>query len=142
MRKQTNKNSFLLKPEYLGGNTALVDFIRKNLNYPQEAVKNRIEGKVFVEIEIDFLGNVTNAKVLNGIGYGCDEEALRVTKLLKYSSPKNKGFRVQVKRKINVHFKLPNENKSGINYEITKKRILKEEDKKPISPTISYTIKW
>jgi TonB family protein len=142
MKKQTNKNSFLLKPEYPGGNTALVDFIRKNLNYPQEAVKNRIEGKVFVEIEIDFLGNVTNAKVLNGIGYGCDEEALRVTKLLKYSSPKNKGFRVQIKRKINVHFKLPDENKSGIKYEITKKPIKKTEEKKPDSPTISYTIKW
>lgn len=142
MRKQSNKSSFLLKPEYPGGNTALVNFIRKNLNYPQEAIKNRIEGKVFIEIEIDFLGNVTNAKVLNGIGYGCDEEAVRVTKLLKYSSPKNKGFRVLVKRKINVLFKLPDENKSGINYEITKKPIDKTEEKKPDSPTISYTIKW
>lgn len=142
MRKQTNKNSFLLKPEYPGGSAALADFIRKNLNYPQEAIKNGIEGKVFVEIEIDFLGNVTNAKVLNGIGYGCDEEALRVTKLLKYSSPKNKGFRVQVKRKITVHFKLPSQNKSEISYEITQKPIKKIEEKKSESPIISYTIKW
>ena len=50
------------------------------LNYPERAVQMGVEGRVIVSYTIDENGEVLNAVVKRGIGYGCDEEALRVIK--------------------------------------------------------------
>ena len=49
-----------------------------NVWYPTEAIKNDIRGTVIVVFDIDSLCNITNIRVEKGIGYGCDEEAIRV----------------------------------------------------------------
>jgi len=46
------------------------------ISYPEKAKKKGIEGKVYVEFVIDKKGKVTNAKVVKGIGGGCDKIAL------------------------------------------------------------------
>jgi protein TonB len=50
--------------------------------YPKEAVKNRISGKVIVKVKITESGQITEEKILTGIGYGCDEEALRCARAI------------------------------------------------------------
>ena len=65
-------------PSFRGGGRKLFEFLGNNLVYPQEAKDAGIEGRVFVEFYIEKDGTVTDGKVLKGIGYGCDEEALRV----------------------------------------------------------------
>ncbi len=50
--------------------------------YPKEAAKNGISGKVLVRIKITENGEITEEKVVSGIGNGCDEEALRCTKAI------------------------------------------------------------
>ncbi len=73
-------------------------FIGENLRYPAEALENKIEGTVFV--------NVVDARVMTGLGYGCDEEALRLTKMLKFKVEKPRGLRVLYHKNIQIHFRL------------------------------------
>lgn len=85
----------------------MLAFIVQQLKYPQEALAKRVEGTVIIKYAIDQHGDVTEAKVLAGVGHGCDEEAVRIVKLLKFKSPKNRGLRVVFHKNIQIHFKLP-----------------------------------
>jgi protein TonB len=66
------------------------------LKYPEPARNKKIKGKVFVKISIDQEGRVIDAKVLKGIGYGCDEEALRLASLLRFKQSINKNRIVSI----------------------------------------------
>ena len=107
MRKSRDKDSFIKKPEFPGGKAALQKFIKQHLKYPAEALENKIEGKVLVEFKIEFDGTIERVKVISGLGYGCDEEAVRVVKLLQFNSPRNRGSRVSIKKKMGINYKLP-----------------------------------
>lgn len=62
----------------IGGMEKLYNEINTNLRMPVEARRSNASGKVFIEMIIEPDGTTTNHKVIKGIGYGCDEEALRV----------------------------------------------------------------
>lgn len=93
-------------PEFTGGQKAFEAFLTSNLRYPQSAKEMCIMGKVYVSFTIDKAGNVTNVKVLRGIGGGCDEEAVRVIKLTsgKWKPGKQNGKTVQVLMTIPIKF--------------------------------------
>ena len=65
------------------------------LNTPEQALKNEVEGKVTIQFSIGMTGQLTEFKVLRGIGYGCDEEVIRLIR----SGPK--WHRYQEKRRAN-----------------------------------------
>lgn len=65
-------------PEFPDGPAAMQKFIRDNLRYPEEARLKKIEGTVAVQFLITKEGKLTKVTVTRGIGYGCDEEAVRV----------------------------------------------------------------
>lgn len=141
------KSNLIKKHEYPGGKKELSAFIQTNLIYPTTAIKNKKEGRVLIEFEIGFDGTVNKAKVLNGIGDGCDEEALRLVKLLKYAPQNNHGVKVITTQKIKINFKLPIEKKvnqsTKLAYNITTKNKDKNvnEQHKNIK-SYSYTIKF
>ena len=94
-------------PEFPGGVEALMDFVGKNVKYPEEAKEKEISGRVFVSFVIEKDGSVSNVKVLRGIGGGCDEEAIRVIKAMpKWTPGKQKGKPVRVNYQIPINFKL------------------------------------
>ncbi len=99
-------NSFITQPTYPGGAKALNEFITSNLQYPEEALRNKIQGTVSVDFDIDVFGVVSAAKIKHGIGYGCNEEAIRLVSLLKFTKKKYQGVRVVFHRNLNIHFKL------------------------------------
>ncbi|MCS6969268.1 MAG: TonB family protein [Cytophagales bacterium] len=68
--------------EPLSGYPAYYRYIKNSLEYPEEAKKHNAEGQVFVEFIVRKDGSVTDVHVPpgKGIGYGCDEEAIRVVK--------------------------------------------------------------
>ena len=101
------KKKFLKKQYYPGGQKALDKFIKGHLKYPEEALENKIEGSVQVAYDVNPKGKVFNAKVIRSLGYGCDEEAIRVVNLLKYSDARQRGVNVKLSTKIIIHFKLP-----------------------------------
>jgi periplasmic protein TonB len=65
-------------PEFPGGTDAMYKYIRENLNYPRVAIDNSVEGKVMISFVIMPDGKVQMGNIEKGIGFGCDEEALRV----------------------------------------------------------------
>ncbi|REJ83738.1 MAG: energy transducer TonB [Bacteroidetes bacterium] len=105
-KKDRKPESFITQPKFPGGNKAMDQFVSSNLRYPEEAIENKVEGTVAVDFDIDVFGNVIEAKIKHGIGYGCDEEALRLVKLLKFEKKKYQGMRVVFHRSINIHFRL------------------------------------
>ncbi|MBK9540823.1 MAG: energy transducer TonB [Bacteroidetes bacterium] len=108
MKKDTHRKpeSFIRQPNYPGGKAAMDKFITENLRYPDEAITNKIEGTVAVEFDLDVYGEVLDAKIKHGIGYGCDEEALRLVRMFKFEKKKYKGMRVIFHKSISIHFKL------------------------------------
>jgi len=80
--------------------------IQSKIKYPEIAKRAGIEGKVFVQSFIDENGNVTEAKVIKGIGTGCDEAALNAVKSTKFTPGKQKGIPVKVQVLIPIMFKL------------------------------------
>ena len=94
-------------PQFPGGETKLMEYIAKNLTYPQEARDKGIDGRVFIGMVIEKDGSVSNVKVLRGIGSGCDEEAVRVIKSMpKWKPGMMKGEPVPVSYQIPINFKL------------------------------------
>ena len=70
-----------------GGDEARRNFIEKNLVYPRTAKESGITGTVYITFMVDIDGSTKDVAVLRGIGGGCDEEAVRVTKLLPKWNP-------------------------------------------------------
>jgi len=68
-------------PKFKGGIDAFNKFLMHNIHYPYDAKVNNTRGRVIVTFAIDKDGTLNEAKVVRGIGDGCDEEALRVIKL-------------------------------------------------------------
>lgn len=118
MPDHPKKKRFMKLPEYAGGSRAISEFVTMNLRYPDEALKAGIEGAVLVKYRIDDDGNVFNPQVIKGLGYGCDEEALRLISLLRFEKVRNRGQRVEVTKTTKINFKL-----SGlrINYSLAPK---------------------
>lgn len=107
MDKESRDNKFIRKPIYPGGDKAYKAFIASNLVYPEEAKKNKINGQVRLKYGINYKGDVTEVKVLSSLGYGCDEEAIRIVKLLKFDVPKGpRKIRVLFHRTVRINFKL------------------------------------
>ncbi|MCK6693769.1 MAG: energy transducer TonB [Thermoanaerobaculia bacterium] len=107
MEKEKKAKHFIQQPEYPGGPAALTKFIYANLRYPAAALEAKIEGTVLVEYDIDYKGNVVDTRVLQTLGFGCDEEAVRVVRLLKFAVGRNRGVKVLFHKKAHIRFKLP-----------------------------------
>ncbi len=67
-------------PEYPGGQAGWGKYLQKNMKYPPIAREDNITGRVIVSFVVEKNGDLTDIKVLRGIGGGCDEEAVRVLK--------------------------------------------------------------
>ena len=94
-------------PEFPGGEQAMLDYVSKNIVYPQEAREKEISGRVLVSFIVEKDGSITDAKVAKGIGGGCDEEAVRVVNAMpKWKPGKQKGKPVRVSFMMPFTFKL------------------------------------
>ena len=92
-------------PVFPGGQEALLAAIQKGATYPALALRNQIEGKVFISFVVGPDGAVTDVKVQKGIGGGCDESAVAsVKKLPKFSPGKQNGRAVSVSYTVPVTF--------------------------------------
>lgn len=84
-----------------GGMEKLMEYLAKNIKYPNQAAAAGISGKVFLSFVIDQNGAITNIEVLKGIGFGCDEEAKRVIAKMPNWKPGNQSGR-SVKSRFNL----------------------------------------
>ena len=94
-------------PVFPGGEQALMDYVSKNVVYPNEAQEKGISGRVFVSFIVEKDGSVNEVEVVRGIGGGCDEESVRVVKAMpKWNPGKMKGETVRVSYMMPINFKL------------------------------------
>ena len=103
----SKKPTYIPRPVYPGGQAALQKFIAKYVRYPQAAKEQKIEGSVTVRYSLDYTGAVVDAKIKRGLGYGCDEEALRVVRLLRFRVPQNRKKKVRIHQDLTINFHLP-----------------------------------
>ncbi len=84
-------------PSFPGGEEALFAYIDKNLRYPQKALDREIEGRLYVQFVVQADDRLTDFRVLRGLGYGCDSEALRIISgMPRWNPGKQKGKAVPV----------------------------------------------
>jgi len=82
--------------------------LQEDLCYTQEALEKRIQGYVFVQFVVSTKGNLENIKVIKGLGYGLDEEAIRVfTESPTWRAGWHQGKKVNVRMTFNIAFRLP-----------------------------------
>ena len=82
-------------------------YLAKNIKYPAEARANRVTGKLIMSFIIEIDGTVSNIKLIKGIGFGCDEELLRVfEKMPKWKPGIKDGVPVRTYQEIPVVFDL------------------------------------
>jgi len=94
-------------PDYPGGMKDLMSYLSSNIHYPEQAKKDSIAGRVFINFIIKKDGSVSNVKVLRGIGSGCDEEAVRVVSSMpKWKPGIQNGEAVRVSYNIPIKFAL------------------------------------
>ena len=70
----------------------LHEFIKINLNYPEKAKEDKIEGQVFVQFWVDTNGYTSEHKIIQSVRQDLDNEALRVAKLIKYDVPAKNAY--------------------------------------------------
>ena len=94
-------------PEYPGGMAAALEYIQKNMRYPETAKKNGTQGRVTVQFIIDKGGNVTDPKVIRAVDKDLDAEAIRLIGTMpKWKPGMQKGQAVAVKYTLPVMFRL------------------------------------
>lgn len=94
--------------EFEGGRSAMNKFLMQNLHYPERAVKEQIEGKVYLSFVIGTEGQTSDIKIFRSIPDcpECSEEAIRIIKLGKWTPAKAGGKPVSSYFNLPIVFKL------------------------------------
>lgn len=90
------------QPQFPGGTNGLMSWLSHNINYPEKAYKENIQGQVIVQFVIDLDGHVTDVKVVRGVDPSLDAEAIRVIKSMPLWLPA-----IQDGKPVKVRFTLP-----------------------------------
>lgn len=80
-------NNIEIMPEFPGGFSELRNFLTSNVNYPESAKTNNIEGRTFVSFVVEKDGSITDIEVLRGFDKDCDAEAVRVVSTMPKWKP-------------------------------------------------------
>jgi len=91
-----------IQAAFPGGFEKLSKFLQNNLKYPKAAQRANVKGKVFLSFVVNSQGKISDIKVLKGIGFGCDEEAVRVVQSMPAWTPGKQGG-----RSVSSRFTLP-----------------------------------
>ena len=78
-----------------GGDRALQDYIIRNINFTDTAISKKIEGVITVSFDVIPDSTLTDIAVLKGLGYGIDEEVVRLLKPLKFAPGLTNGMKVK-----------------------------------------------
>ncbi len=96
------------QPEFPGGMSALVSYLQKNVRYPEAARKANVTGRVFLSFIVERNGQLTDIQLLKGLGFGCDEEAMRVVQAMPGWKPGSQsGQMIRVKYNLPIAFGVP-----------------------------------
>lgn len=144
MKKERRSENFLPKPTFPGGPRKMGAFIKDHLQYPKDALKEKLEGVVRIKIEIDYKGVVVGTQILSSLSPSCDEEAKRVASLMKFDvDHRLRRGKIRFHKTLNIRFRLPPKPKENtlLKYNITPAKKQKDNSpKKKETQSYTYTI--
>lgn len=95
------------QPSFPGGMDKFYSYIATNVKYPELAIKNNIQGKVFLSFIVERDGQLSDIQVVRKLGAGTDEEAIRIMRNSPRWTPGTSGGKtVRVKYNIPISFTL------------------------------------
>ncbi len=98
---------FEIMPQFPGGQSNLVLFLKTNIRYPVNAQRNKIQGRVITEFVVDAEGKIVDLKIVRSVNWELDAEALRVIhKMPDWIPGVQDGIKVRVKYTLPVNFRL------------------------------------
>lgn len=94
-------------PEFPGGQPALLEYLKNNIRYPEEAKETGLMGKVFVGFVVRKDGSITDVTIKRGVHASLDKEAVRVIKAMpKWKPGMNNGKAVHCRMIVPIKFSL------------------------------------
>lgn len=94
-------------PAFPGGDSQLMEFIMRNIKYPEIAKEQGVQGKVIVNFIVDEEGKIININVVKSLSKECDAEAMRVVRLMPQWKPgMQNGKKIKTKMNLPISFKL------------------------------------
>ncbi len=112
-------------PQFPGGESARIEFLKQNVHYPEEAQKNQEQGRVIVQFVVNSLGEIKNAKIVKSISPSLNQEALRVINSFPAWIPGSQnGKLVSVYQVMPVSFKLTSVPKDSITWNVNDSTII------------------
>ena len=107
---QTNQTVFDTveqMPDYPGGMQAMIAFLQTNMKYPEDAAKQKVEGRVMVQFIVETDGSISDVHVAKQVFPSLDAEAIRVVQAMpKWTPGKEKGNVVRVKYNLPIVFRM------------------------------------
>ena len=107
---QTNQKVFDAveqMPEYPGGMQAMIEFLQTNMKYPEDAAKQKVEGRVMVQFVVETDGSISDVHVAKQVFPSLDAEAIRVVQAMpKWTPGMDKGRVVRVKYNLPIVFRM------------------------------------
>lgn len=109
---QTKKNDMVfdvveVMPQFPGGQIAMLQYIMKNIKYPEQAMKEGIQGRVAVRFIVEKDGSISDVRPVLSVHPLLNKEAVRVVESMpKWSPGKQNGKPVRVRFNVPVMFKL------------------------------------
>ena len=94
-------------PEYPGGMPAMIEFLQTNIKYPEDAVKQKVEGRVMVQFVVETDGSISDVHVAKQVFPSLDAEAIRVVQVMPQWVPgRENGKVVRVKYNLPIVFRM------------------------------------
>lgn len=91
----------ITQPEFKGGVEKMYEYIEHNFEYPDDAQKRSIDGKMEVEFTVEKSGDITYVGIIKGLDYSVDEEVLRLLKAMPRWTPATRNG-VPVRYKVSM----------------------------------------
>jgi protein TonB len=91
--------------KFQDGYNSIIKFVQENIKFPAEAKENNVHGKLMVSVVVEKDGSLSDIKIKKGLGYGLDEEIVRIIKMMpKWQPAQHKGKAVRQSQTIMIPF--------------------------------------
>ncbi len=91
--------------KFQDGYNSIIKFVQENIKFPAEAKENNVHGKLMLSVVVEKDGSLSNITVKKGLGYGLDEEIVRIIKMMpKWQPAQHKGKTVRQTQTIVIPF--------------------------------------
>ena len=91
--------------KFQDGYNSIIKFVQENIKFPAEAQENNVHGRLMVSVVVEKDGSLSDIKIKKGLGYGLDEEIVRIIKMMpKWQPAQHKGKTVRQSQTIVIPF--------------------------------------